>query len=133
LDTDAMWKIVSSELGILYSRFAIPYPLEKIRESFLTIPTAQPGLFGLFHWSKSVLIFVTMESGNACADKLFAIVKAATNKKMDRMRWRIQFVLFRFNASMNIKFFGIRVILQKTIQGLQTRLTISAGANILLH
>ena len=66
-ETDATWNTVAGVLGIAYSRFAIPYPFEKIRESFLTIPTVQPGLYVLSHFLKMSSIFFKVESGIGCA------------------------------------------------------------------
>jgi hypothetical protein len=39
--------MLSEEFGTLYSRLAIPYPLEKISESLRTIPIEKPGLVAL--------------------------------------------------------------------------------------
>src|SRR4249920_1848031 len=45
--------------------------------------TAQPGLFPLSHWEKSLLIFVMVESGNDCANVLAAItIEIRTSSKL---------------------------------------------------
>src|SRR5580658_2177922 len=72
--------MVEGVMGRLYSRLARPYPLAKISESFRTIPTAQPGLPGLSHLLKILLILVTVESGSTCLGRLFLHAKVNTSK-----------------------------------------------------
>jgi hypothetical protein len=50
--------------------------LEKISESFLTIPTAQPGISAVFHFRKRLSIFFIVVSGSDCANAVVVNVKA---------------------------------------------------------
>ena len=77
--------MVEGVLGIEYSRFAIPYPFAKIRESFRTIPTAHPGLFGLSHSANNLFILLMVESGKDCPFNVLVNSREAINRKMQQM------------------------------------------------